>query len=257
MVVLATRGERHRRRSNREIRLGQLSDAVVQRLGTAVASGRRRRRLTQTDLAARVGISRASLSRIETGRGHGVPIGTWLALAAELGLATRFELARDWREETVDAGHLALQELLLRLGRSAGYAGTFELSIGRTGPSGFIDVFLRDDRRRRLIVAEAWNVIGDIGAGARSFDRKLAAARDLALAIGGEEPYSVHGVWVVRATRRNRALLARYPEVFAARFPGSSIAWAEAILKGARPPDRPGLVWSDVGASRVFAWRRR
>lgn len=247
----------HSRRSEREIRLGQLTAEAVRRLGVAVASSRRRRRLTQAGLAARIGISRASVSRIETGRGQGVPIGTWLALAAELRLTARFELARDWREEPVDAGHLALQELLLRLGRTAGYARTFELRIGRADPGAYIDAFLRDDRRRRLIVAEAWNVIGDIGAGARSFDRKLVAARDLAVAIGGGEPYSVHGVWVVRATRRNRALIARYPEVFAARFPGPSRAWVDAIVKGARPPVEPGLIWTDINATRVFAWRRR
>lgn len=186
-----------------------------------------------------------------------MPIGTWLALAVELGLTARFELARDWREGTVDAGHLALQELLLRLGRVAGYHRTFELPIGRAEPGGFIDVFLRDDRRRRLVVAEAWNTIGDIGAASRSFDRKLAAARDFAIAVGGEEPHSVHGAWVIRATLRNRALVAHYPEVFAARFPGSSVAWAAAISKGAPPPVEPGLVWTDVGATRVFAWRRR
>jgi hypothetical protein len=65
------------------------------------------------------------------------------------------------------------------------------------------------------------------------------------------------GVWVVRATARNRALVARYPEVFAARFPGSSARWVAALTTGALPPSQPGLVWSDVGATRLFAWRRR
>jgi transcriptional regulator with XRE-family HTH domain len=256
LAIMVTLRAGHGRRSRSEIEFGLLSDEVVNRLGAAVAAGRRRRHLTQAELAARLGISPATVSRIETGRGRGAAIATWLALAAELGLTARFELARDWRLDPVDAGHLAVQELLLRLGRSAGYVGTFELSIGRTVPASSIDVFLRSDRRRRLVVAEAWNVIGDIGAGARSFERKLAAARELAVAIGGDAPYSVHGVWVVRATRRNRALVARYPEVFAARFSGSSHGWAEAIARGARPPIESGLVWTDLRATRVFAWRR-
>jgi hypothetical protein len=119
-----------------------------------------------------------------------------------------------------------------------------------------VDVFVRDDRRRCLVVEEAWNTIGDIGAGARSFKRKLTLAADLAIAVGGERPYSVHGVWVVRATRRNRALVARYPEVFARHFPGSSRAWVAALTGDGRPPTDPGLVWCDVAATRLFAWRR-
>ncbi|HSO30555.1 MAG TPA: helix-turn-helix transcriptional regulator [Candidatus Sulfomarinibacteraceae bacterium] len=245
----------HGRRSERDLQLERQSAETIRGLGASVRAARRRRRLTQSQLAGRAGLSRASLSRIETGRGGGVPVGTWLALAAELGLAPRFGFARDWREEPVDAGHLAVQELLLRLGRAAGYTRTFELPIGRARSGASVDVFLRDDRRRRLVIAEVWNVIGDIGAGSRSFDRKLGAAAEFAVAIT-DEPYSVHGVWVIRATRRNRALVARYPEVFATAFKGSSRAWAEALVSGGPPPDEPGLVWADVAATRIFAWRR-
>ncbi len=64
-------------------------------------------------------------------------------------------------------------------------------------------------------------------------------------------------VWLVRATARNRALVARYPEVFAARFPGSSAGWVRALVAGAPTPTGTGLVWCDVASTRVFAWRRR
>ena len=104
---------------------------------------------------------------------------------------------------------------------------------------------------------ECWNVIGDVGAAARSTARKVGEAEQLAVVVGGEEPYRVASCWIVRATRRNRELIGRYPEVFAARFPGPSRRWVEAIANGAEPPREPGLVWSDVDATRVFAWRRR
>jgi hypothetical protein len=118
------------------------------------------------------------------------------------------------------------------------------------------DVGLRDDTRRRLLLVECWNTIGDLGAAARSTNAKLVHAENLAVAIGGERPHRVAGCWVVRATRRNRELVARYPEVVATRFPGSSLGWVGALVTGAEPPDAPGFVWCDVAATRLFAWRR-
>src|SRR3972149_417997 len=57
---------------------------------------------------------------------------------------------------------------------------------------------------------------------------------------GAEGPYRVAACWVVRPTRRNRELMARYPEVFAARFPGSSLGWVRALAEGTAPPQQPG-----------------
>ena len=64
-------------------------------------------------------------------------------------------------------------------------------------------------------------------------------------------------MWIVRSTRANRALIARYPEVFTARFPGSSAGWVRALTTGVDPLAEPGLVWCDVDANRLLAWRRR
>jgi hypothetical protein len=51
-------------------------------------------------------------------------------------------------------------------------------------------------------------------------------------------------------------LIQRYPEVFASRFPGSSRAWVQVLTTGSTIPAEPGLVWCDVGATRIFEWRR-
>jgi transcriptional regulator with XRE-family HTH domain len=245
------------RRSSREIEIDRLTDETVKQLGQRVRDARRRRRLTQGQLGEVVGLSQSEISRLEVGRGHGTPIGTWLALATAINLMPRFDLARDPRAEPVDAGHLQVQELLLRLATTTGRRGRFELPISRGDPSLSVDVFVRDDPNRLLIVEEAWNSIRDIGAGARSFQSKVALAEDLGVAIGGESPFRARGVWVVRATHANRELLARYPEVFGRLFPGSSGRWAEALETGSPPPDEPGLVWCDVNATRVCPWRRR
>ena len=99
---------------------------------------------------------------------------------------------------------------------------------------------LLDDARRRLTVVECWNTIGDVGGAARTSTRKLAEAEDLATARWGERPHATGLVWVVRATARNRALVARYPEVFASRFPGSSARWVRALTAGETAAGRTG-----------------
>lgn len=192
---------------------------------------------------------------MERGVADGAPIADWIAAGIVLGLVPRIEYARNPADETRDAGHLQGQELLLRLAAPAGYTGRFELRTG-SGPSGgSIDVCLRDPIGRRLVVAEYWNVIEDVGAGKRSFDRKLAEAADVAGWLDGGDQ-AVGGVWVVRATRRNRLLVARFPAVFATAFPGSSRLWLAALTAGGPLPPEPGLVWSDVAATRLFEWRR-
>ena len=166
------------------------------------------------------------------------------------------EPLRDPLAEPADAGHLRIQELVLRTARQAGLHATFELPSRPLESGRSTDVGLRNDRLRVLELIECWNVIGDIGAGARSTARKVADAEMVAVTVGLDRPYRVASCWVVRATRRNRELVARYPEVFARRFPGSSRAWVAAITTGIEPPVEPGFVWCDVAATRLFAWRR-
>jgi hypothetical protein len=203
------------------------------------------------------------VSDIERGLGGGHTLDAWQRLGLALGTPLVVSLQRDRLEETSDAGHLAMQELLLRLGRRCGYLRSFELAARPSEPWRSTDVGLRDDRRRVLILEECWNSMGDIGAAGRSTNRKVAEAEAFAVAIGGDRPYRVASVWVIRDTRRNRELTRRYPEVFAARFPGSSRGWVDALTPRAdgspppEPPPEPGVVWCDLNATRLFAWRRR
>ncbi len=120
-----------------------------------------------------------------------------------------------------------------------------------------IDVALADDGRRRLVVVECWNSIGDMGGAIRTSNRTQAEATDLTTLRWRLGDHATGLMWVVRATARNRALVARYPEVFAARFPGSSVAWVRVITHGEAPPPAPGLVWSSLDGTRIWPWRRR
>jgi len=223
-------------------------------LGSQVRAARERRRWTQAELAERAGVGRLVIGRLERGVGR-LDLEVLQRVALALGVSLVVSLGRNLDQAPRDAGHLAMQELVLRLARAAGRAGSFELSTRPAEPWRSVDVGIADDRRCRLIVAECWNTIGDIGAAARASSRKRAEAEAAAVGRWGADGRA-DLVWVVRATARNRRLLARYPEVFATRFPGSSRRWATALTEGGSPPDADGLVWADIGGTRLFEWRR-
>jgi transcriptional regulator with XRE-family HTH domain len=246
-----------RRRTRLALDATRANREPLVRMGGDLRAARRRRKVTQLQLGGRVGISQSAVSRAERGLGGGLTLDAWQRFGIALGTPFRANLQRDPLADTADAGHLAMQELVLRLGRAAGYRGLVELPTKPNEPWRSIDVALVDDARRRLVVVECWNTIGDIGGAARTSTRKASEAQELATARWGEAPHGVGLVWVVRATARNRALVARYPEVFAARFPGSSIGWVAALTTGSEPPPEPGLVWASVDGSRLVAWRSR
>ena len=228
------------------------------RLGMEVRGSRRRRRLTQAGLGRRAGLHASTIGLVERGLGGSLSIETWQRIGLALERPLVVTLPRDPHEEPTDAGHLRIQELVLRLGRRNGWTTTFELPTRPSDPTASADVGLGDVRHRTLILVECWNIIGDIGAAARSTARKVAEAEQLAVVRGGDgDAWRVASVWVVRETRRNRGLVARYPEVFGARFPGTSIGWVRAMTDGLEPPRQPGLAWCDAGCTRLFAWRRR
>jgi transcriptional regulator with XRE-family HTH domain len=239
----------------------RLAQAAAIRLGQWIRQARERRRWTQRQLGDKVGLSRAQVGYIESGKGSGVPPRTWFGLSVALDAPLRLEFGRDALDKPADAGHLSMQELMLRLGRQLGIRRSFELPTRPADPALSVDVCWRDDARRVLIIAECWNTFGNINAAVRSTRRKIAEAEQLAAATitaHGGEPYRVAACWIVRSTRRNRELLASYPEVFATAFPASSRAWVRALAEQTAPvPAELGLVWADAGATHLLAWRRR
>ena len=246
-----------RRRSGLALQARRILLSVLLSQGGKVRAARKRRGWTQVELARRVGVSPSTISAIERGEGGTLSLELWQQVALVLDLPLKLEIGRDALEEPVDAGHLRVQELVLRLGRATGRGRSFELATKPDDPRRSTDVGLVDDSLRILLLVECVNTFGNVNASMRSSDRKRAEAEALGISIGNGEPYRVRTCWVVRATKRNRQLLATYPELFMTRFPGSSRAWVDALTNGRSPPNDPGLVWCDLNATHVFEWRPR
>lgn len=244
------------RRSELPAEAQRLNREQCARLGREIRASRLRRKLTQAQAAARARISRSTWSRIENGRGAGQTIDAWQRVGLAVGRPLRIDFGSDPEESaTSDGGHLEGQELILRLMRATGHRRFVELPTRPADSRRAIDIVALDDRRRSMLVVQVWNTFGDLGSAVRGFDRELAATAEVAAGMGFPDA-TITGCWAVVDNRANRALVARYPEFFATRFPGSSFAWARAIRTGAPPPQAAGIVWLDLRRGELVARRR-
>ncbi len=248
------RRDRRGRLTDEALETRRRTSSIVDGLGRDVRRGRRRLRLTQAQLAERVGIHQTWISEIELGRGPGVPLSLWVGLGVALGqpLAVSFSKVLDPGTTLADAGHLEIQEALVTLAAATGRTATVERPSRNGADHHVTDVAVRDDTRHVLILIEAWNTFGDLGAAIRSTTRKVAEATE----AEGEHGHRVATVWVVRSSAANRSILSRYPNLLAAAFPGSSRAWVRCLVEGGPAPDRPGLVWFDPATGWLTARHR-
>jgi transcriptional regulator with XRE-family HTH domain len=222
-------------------------------LGAVIREARERHRLTQAKLGRRVGLSQARISAVERGLGVGLPLEIWIALGIALRrpLSVGFSRPIGADAALADAGHLDIQEYLLEIGRLNGRHGSFESATRPANPSYSVDICEADVAHGCLLVLEAWNRFGDLGAAARSSDRKVAEATGTARSA----PLDVRHCWIVRDTAANRNITRRYPEILASRFRGSSTKWVDALERGTDPPTEAGIVWFDPSRRRLRPMR--
>jgi transcriptional regulator with XRE-family HTH domain len=248
-----------RRRTNLELDGTAEAASIAGTLGRGLKTTRKRQRLTLAEVGRRVGLSGARVAEIEHGEGATASLETWVRLGKAIDRPLAVSFSRDIEpREPRDAGHLAAQELVLGLARRNGRRADFELPTRPTDPAHSIDVALRDDTARTLIVVEIWNRLDDMGAAARATTRKMAEAEGPAvLAARGGPPYRVALCWLLVDTAANRRLVARYPEILVSRFPGSSLGWVRCLSEGSPPPNESGLAWIDPRSGRIVPLRHR
>jgi transcriptional regulator with XRE-family HTH domain len=195
LVVMTTDTPRTRRRLTTARHEGERETrALCARLGSELRAARLRKRLTQAQVGVLIGVHQSRISQMERGFGANSSVGIWIAFGIAVGRPLAISTSRSLIAEPREAGHLAAQELVLRLARAHGIPGSFELQTRPAPNATYIDVCLRNDRHRVLEVIEIWNAFEEIGAGARNFKRKLAEAQAIAVVAGGDgEPYRVSG----------------------------------------------------------------
>jgi transcriptional regulator with XRE-family HTH domain len=256
---------RPQRRVSRHAAVGRTHGrAAVARMGVALRDARRSAGLKQSDVAARAGVTQSTISRLELGLGATATIDTWARVVAGVGqqLAVFIERASG-ADRPRDFEHLRRQQLVIAAAQAGGWVAKLEVAVDpAVQRSRSIDVVLARESAlnstRETVVVEVWDWIDDVGAAIRSSTGKVAAIR-AALPRGSDDGGQAVGeLWVLRGTRRNRALVASFEAVFASRFPESGRSWMAALTSpDISMPMRSGLIWTDVPGTRLLVGRAR
>ncbi len=155
----------------------------VIRFGLGIRALRRRRHWTQLDLAARAGVSRSAVWRIERGHADRVTVHVLVRVAATLG--ARIDVRLLWQGEgldrLLDAGHADLVERMLGLLASSDWTAATEVSFNIRGERGSIDILAFHPATGSLLVIEVKSVVPDMQAMLHGIDRKARVADDIAL----------------------------------------------------------------------------
>jgi len=230
---------------------------LAARLGRMLRDGRRARHLTQREAAEIAGIAQQTWSHLEIRGDARMTISTWGRAAAAVGASLDAYLKQTSAASAPrDAVHLRNQELVISVALRGGWQSAPEAPIDRDArTSRFGDVVLR--RGSTYALVEIWDWFDDVGAAFRDFDRRLGALDRYSVAkMRSDVRPVVGGSWVVRATHRNRLLLAEHRNTFRARFPGSGNAWLATLTRAdAAMPSAPAVLWVSVGGDRLFPAR--
>ena len=185
------------------------------RVGRQMRALRLRKDLRQEDVAARAGLSRPVVSRIERGLFDSIPVGSLVRVAAAVGAIVDIRLR--WNGESLDRlldeAHARLVEVVVLLLRTSGWEVEVEVSFSIWGERGSIDIFAYHRLTGIVLVVEVKSVVPDSQAALHGLDRKARLAPKLA----EERGWKCRGVarlLVVGASatarRRIRALDATY-----------------------------------------------
>ena len=223
------------------------------RFGAAIRAARIKRGWRQSDLAAKAGVSQATVWRAERGRLSELTLTSIRRICAALEI--RVELVPRGRGADLDrmlsARHSALHESVARaLARDfPAWAISSEVSFSIWGERGVIDLLLWHPQRRALLIIELKTELVDVGELMGTMDRR----RRLAVQIAEDRGWFPRTVstWVVLAeSRTNERRVAAHRTVLRNAYPADGRQMRRWLA------DPEGLIaalsfWSETAGSPV------
>lgn len=192
------------------------------RLGALLRMVRIRRGLRQRDVAAKAGVSDATVSRIERGHVRTISIGALAEVAAAL--EVRLDHRARWRggdlEMLMSRQHSALaEEVVARLHAVGGWEVKPEVSFAIYGERGVVDLLAWHQAASALLVIELKTEIVDVGELLGTLDRKRRLGAQIAATVGWLRPSSVSFVLLIADGRTNQRRVAAHAATFRAALP--------------------------------------
>jgi transcriptional regulator with XRE-family HTH domain len=231
------------------------------RVGLTMRAARRRRLLTQSDVARLAGVSQQAVSALERGYFSAATIGFIRRVAAPLGITV--DLALRWNGPELgtllDARHARIVRNVV--GRiDPGWQIVLEYSFNRFGDRGSVDVLAWHERARALLLVEVKSELDSLEAVLRSMDVKLRVVPSLLATERGWRSQCLGSVLVLPDESTARRSVGRMASVFDVALPTRTVGvrtwlttpqgplrgvWFLADTTGIRAirnPGSPGLI---------------
>ncbi len=211
-------------------------------LGTELRRARLAARKGQRSMAALVGCSQSTISRMELGRGGQVPLATWLSAARVVD--------RGFMLQPTETAEGEVQSVVRRCHRAVGVAaqaGGWSVVTEVLRSDGSEDIETLLVRPTETAVVHVWDVVAGIAG----------RIRLLAASIERERSYpdrsTVSGLVVVRAGFGNRRRMTEGRSDLEAAFPTLAAHWFAALRSPHRSmPDQPGVLWANRDGTRLL-----
>jgi transcriptional regulator with XRE-family HTH domain len=206
------------------------------KLGRMVKDVRLSRDLRQEDLAARAGVSREAVSRLERGLLDGITVGTLRAISR--GLAMPPVVSLGWRapelERLRDRLHAALVEQVAGVLLAAGWEIAPEHSFNHYGERGAVDVLAWHSLRQALLVVETKTRLWDLQETLVTLDRKRRLLPELAERDRGWHARVLGVVLAMPEMSTHRHVVERHANTFGAALPDRQLE----LRRWLQRPDR-------------------
>jgi transcriptional regulator with XRE-family HTH domain len=227
--------------------IGNISQVDYRRVGTTLRAIRLKKGWRQQDVAQRADISRAAVSRVESGQLGGLSLDHLLLIAKALDV--RLDLTVRWHggdlARLMNSRHSALHEAVARyFGELPGWIIAPEVTFAVFGERGAIDILAWHPQLRALLVIELKTEIVDVNEMMGTLDRK----RRLAARIARERGWDplVVGTWlIVGEGTTNRRRVRSHSTTLSAAFPAGGRQIAGWLHKPVGPISALSF-WSDA-----------
>jgi transcriptional regulator with XRE-family HTH domain len=194
-------------------------------LGRIVRDVRLSRGLRQEDVAARGGMSRETVSRLERGLVDGITVGNLRSVSRALEMPSMVNLG--WRGPEVDRlrdkEHAALVEAVAETLSDSGWVNVSEYTFNFYGERGSVDGLAWHPARRALLIGEIKTRIWDLQDLLSTVDRKRRLVPELLRRERGWRAEAIGVVLVLPEKSTHRHLIERHAAIFDGAFPHRQI----------------------------------